>query len=174
MKSRPPRPGEIASTVNPDFSAADANLIFIGQIRTPWTDVSDCPNNLVQAREIGKPAWVEIDPPWRQGLLGVDRFTHIILLHWLHESRRDLIVQSPAHAPKPTGVFSIRSPVRPNPISFAAVKIVSLDQKSGRIDIDAVDCLDGTPLLDIKPYFASTDSIPDAVNARLSRPEHKE
>ncbi len=164
MKSQKSRPGEIFAPTDPELTARDANLIFIGRICSPWKQISDCPKNLVQARDRGIPARVELDPPWRQGLLGIERFSHIILLHWLHEAQRNLIVQSPSHAPEPSGVFSLRSPVRPNPISFAAVRVLSIDQKTGRIDIDAIDCLDETPLLDIKPYMASTDSIPDAAN----------
>ena len=167
MKISKHRPGEVSASTDPGQTARDANLIFIGRIRSPWKQISDCPKNLVQARERGKSAWVKINPPWQQGLLGLERFSHIILLHWLHEAQRNFVVQSPSHAPTPTGVFSLRSPVRPNPISFAAVRILAIDERIGRIDIDAIDCLDNTPLLDIKPYFASTDSLPAAVITSL-------
>jgi tRNA (Thr-GGU) A37 N-methylase len=56
-------------------------------------------------------------------------------------------------------VFSLRSPARPNPIALAIVKILGIDQKKGIISIDAIDCLDGTPVLDIKPYLKSIDGV---------------
>ncbi|RVA76276.1 tRNA (N6-threonylcarbamoyladenosine(37)-N6)-methyltransferase TrmO, partial [Mesorhizobium sp. M7A.F.Ca.CA.001.08.2.1] len=85
-----------------------------------------------------------------------------IILSWLHHAPRDLIVQKPRHAAEAKGVFSLRSPARPNPIGLHVARLVGLDQNTGRIDLDAIDVLDGTPVIDIKPYFASTDAIPEA------------
>ncbi|RUZ61540.1 TrmO family methyltransferase, partial [Mesorhizobium sp. M7A.F.Ca.US.007.01.1.1] len=85
-----------------------------------------------------------------------------IILSWLHHAPRDLIVQKPRHAAEAKGVFSLRSPARPNPIGLHVARLVGLDQNTGRIDLDAIDVLDGTPVIDIKPYFASTDAIAEA------------
>jgi tRNA (adenine37-N6)-methyltransferase len=60
-------------------------------------------------------------------------------------------------------VFGLRSPLRPNPIALAVVRLLGIDAATGRIEIDAIDCLDGTPLLDIKPYLPSVDAVPDAI-----------
>jgi tRNA (Thr-GGU) A37 N-methylase len=79
----------------------------------------------------------------------------------MDQARRDLLVQVPGHLAKGRGTFALRSPVRPNPIAMSVVRLVRVD--GNRIEVVALDCLDGTSLLDIKPYYASTDSIPDAV-----------
>ena len=78
----------------------------------------------------------------------------------MDRARRDLVVQVPTHygAGRPT--FSLRSPVRPNPIALTVVELRKVEGNT--LHVVGLDCLDGTPLLDIKPYFASTDSIPDA------------
>ena len=80
----------------------------------------------------------------------------------MHEARRDLIRQAPAHLEgRSRGTFALRSPVRPNPIALAAVEILGVEP--GAVIVRNVDCLDGTPLIDIKPYFASNDAVSDAV-----------
>ena len=78
----------------------------------------------------------------------------------MDQARRDLIQQVPAHLAQPRGTFALRSPVRPNPIALAAVELLQIDGTT--LTVRNVDCIDGTPLLDIKPYFASVDSFPDA------------
>ena len=153
------REGEIALPKDPAEFANDANVVFIGKIRTDWKSRSDCPKNLVQARERDKSARIELDPLWRQGLTGLEKASHIIVLYWMHEARRDLIVQNPRHKNQPTGTFALRSPVRPNPIALAIVKVLAVDQQTGTIEIDAIDCLDGTPLVDIKPWIGSIDAV---------------
>ena len=115
------------------------------------------------ARERGEPAALEIDPVYRAGLVGLEKFSHIIVLYWMHEARRDLIVQSPAHLKAPRGVFALRSPVRPNPIALAVVRLVSMNPSTGHVEIDGIDCVDGTPLIDIKPYLPGVDAVPSAV-----------
>ena len=72
----------------------------------------------------------------------------------------DIVRLGVAHVPEARGTFALRSPVRPNPIAASVVKLVNLD--GTRLSVVGLDCLDGTPLLDIKPYFASTDAVPDA------------
>lgn len=153
------REGEIASPKDPAKFADDANIVFIGKIRTDWNSRSDCPKNLVQARERGKGARLEIGTLWRQGLTGLEKASHIIVLYWMHEARRDLIIQTPRHKNRPTGTFALRSPVRPNPIALAIVKVLAVDQQAGTIEIDAIDCLDGTPLVDVKPWIAAIDAV---------------
>jgi tRNA-Thr(GGU) m(6)t(6)A37 methyltransferase TsaA len=157
------REGERQLAFDPATRTADAGVVFIGRIRSPWTERSQCPKNLRQAREQGSTATVTIDAPYRDGLLGLDGVSHVIVLYWMDRARRDLIVQHPHHAPRPKGVFALRSPVRPNPIALAVVKVLGVDHAAGQIAIDAIDCLDGTPLIDVKPYYASTDAVPEAV-----------
>lgn len=153
------REGEIALSFDPAQTASDGAIVFIGKVNTAWKERSDCPKNLVQARERGVGATIVLDEVWRPGLAGLEVSSHVIVLYWMHEARRDLIVQNPRHRDEPTGVFSLRSPVRPNPIALAIVKVLGVDQAAGTIKIDAIDCLDGTPVVDIKPYLKTIDGV---------------
>ncbi|MER2536304.1 MAG: tRNA (N6-threonylcarbamoyladenosine(37)-N6)-methyltransferase TrmO [Rhizobiaceae bacterium] len=156
------RDGEVALPFDPARIAPDAHLVFIGKIRSPWTRREDCPKNMAAARETGGPAGIEIDAPYREGLAGLAGFSHVVLLSWLDRSARNLIVQKPRHASEPKGVFALRSPVRPNPVGLHVVRLLAVDEAAGTLSLEAIDVLDGTPLVDIKPYFASADAMPDA------------
>lgn len=157
------REGEVRLTFDPALATADASVVFIGRIRSPWTERSLCPHNLREARERGGGGSVLVDAPYRPGLAGLEGASHVILIYWLDRARRDLIIQRPRHARSPRGVFSLRSPVRPNPIGLAVARVTELDIPGGQLQLDAIDCLDGTPLIDIKPYIAGIDAVPDAV-----------
>jgi tRNA (adenine37-N6)-methyltransferase len=159
------RPGELALAFDPAKTADDARLVFIGRAETPWRAREECPKNIRQARERGRPATLALDPPWRPGLNDLAPGQPICVLYWMHEARRDLIVQAPRHREQPAGVFSLRSPVRPNPIALAIVKVLEVDAAEGRVVVDALDCLTGTPILDIKPWIASVDLPPDIAAA---------
>ncbi len=152
-----PRPGEVVLGFDPARDRPDGSIAFIGRIRSPWTGREDCPKNMARARAAGGGGMVEIDAPYRAGLDGLAGFTHAFLLTWLDRSRRDLIVQKPRHAETPRGVFALRSPVRPNPIGLHLVELGEIDIAAGTIRLAAIDVLDGTPLIDIKPYFGTVD-----------------
>ncbi|MEN3791962.1 tRNA (N6-threonylcarbamoyladenosine(37)-N6)-methyltransferase TrmO [Fulvimarina sp. MAC3] len=154
------RDGESRFSVN-DERPWNAGLRFIGRIESPWTERSACPKNLRQARERGQRAHVVVFPPYNEALTGIESGSWAFLLSFLDRAGRDLALQMPRHADAPRGTFSLRSPVRPNPIGLHLVKLVAIDQAAGRLEIDAIDVLDGTPLVDIKPYFASVDTPPD-------------
>lgn len=153
------RDGEIAIELD---VASDAALRFIGRIRSSWSVRVECPKSMNAARESGQPGFVEIDAPYRPGLERLDVYSHVIVLTWFDRADRNLIVQKPAHTPEPRGVFALRSPVRPNPIGLHVARLVSLDIATGLLVLDAIDALDGTPVIDLKPYFASVDAFPDA------------
>jgi tRNA-Thr(GGU) m(6)t(6)A37 methyltransferase TsaA len=127
-------------------SATDAGLYFIGRIQTPWTDRLVCPR---QGRLDGPPCRIEVFAPWIAALDGIEEFEQLEVLYWLHESRRDIVRQSPRSDGIARGAFSLRTPVRPNPIATQIVKLVSVD--GAQIVVRGLDCLDGTPLLDLKP-----------------------
>jgi tRNA-Thr(GGU) m(6)t(6)A37 methyltransferase TsaA len=148
------RTGEIAVTLPDRF---DAGIYFIGRIRTPWTRREDCPKN---ARGSDAVCTIELDERYAAALEGVATCTHLVLLYFMDRARRDLVVQAPRHSAR-QGTFALRSPVRPNPIAMSVVRLVGLEDT--RLSVVGLDCLDGTPLLDIKPYFASVDAVPDAV-----------
>ncbi len=147
--------GEVATELPPLY---DASLYYIGRIRTPWKQRKDCPKN---ARESGEICTIEIDPRWAQALKDVESCSHLVVLYWMDRSRRDIVLQVPRHYGVQRGTFSLRSPARPNPIAMSVVRLVKVD--GNRLDVVGLDCLDGTPLVDLKPYFASTDSVPEAV-----------
>jgi tRNA-Thr(GGU) m(6)t(6)A37 methyltransferase TsaA len=103
---------------------------------------------------------IEVDPRWAQAQPGVDTCSHLIVLYWMDRARRDLAVQVPKQYGDGKPTFSLRSPVRPNPIALAVVELRKVEGNT--LHVVGVDCLDNTPLLDIKPYFSSTDAITDA------------
>jgi len=148
------REGEVAVTPPERF---DASLYFIGRIRTPWRRREECPKN---ARESDAVCTVVLDPRWVAGLKGLETASHVILLYWMDQARRDLVLQAPRHYAEQRGTFALRSPVRPNPIALSVARLVGIDGNT--LSVVGIDCLDNTPLVDIKPYFASTDSVPDA------------
>jgi tRNA-Thr(GGU) m(6)t(6)A37 methyltransferase TsaA len=149
------REGEVAVELPERF---DASLYFIGRIRTPWTDRDNCPKN---ARESDAICTIEVDPRWAPALRGIETCTHLVVLYWMDRSRRDLVIQVPRHHGVGRGTFALRSPARPNPIAMSVARLIGVD--GSRLSVSGLDCLDGTPLLDIKPYFASTDSVAEAV-----------
>ncbi|TGQ16975.1 MULTISPECIES: tRNA (N6-threonylcarbamoyladenosine(37)-N6)-methyltransferase TrmO [unclassified Mesorhizobium] len=156
------REGETLLAADPAGLGPDGHVVFIGRIVSPWISREDCPKNMRAARESGRTAEVLIDQPYRPGLQNLERTSHVVILSWLHHAPRNLIVQKPRHASEPKGVFSLRSPARPNPVGLHVAKLVALDIEAGRIEIDAIDVLDATPVIDIKPYYASTDAFPEA------------
>lgn len=151
------RAGEKRLEAVPEFHA---QITFIGHIASPWS-LTDCPKNLRQARETGQNGTVHIDPPFRDGLEGIERGDALVLLYWMNEAPRDLIRQTPRHRSDGTGTFNLRSPARPNPIGMGIVKVLEIDAVQGRVKIDAIDAIDGTPLIDIKPHMPQADCVPD-------------
>ena len=88
---------------------------------------------------------------------GLESSKNIMVLYWMHRSRRDVIVQRRRHYTEATGAFALRSPVHTSPIALATVQVLVVDVPSGPVEIDAIGCLDGTLLLDIEPWFEMVD-----------------
>jgi len=130
--------------------ATDAGLIFIGRIRTPWTNRMDCPR---QGRLDGPTCRIEVFEPWRDALTGIADHERLEVLYWLHRSRRDLVLQSPRNDGTTRGTFALRTPVRPNPIGTSVVRLVGIEGLT--LLVRGLDCLDETPLLDLKPDRAT-------------------
>jgi tRNA-Thr(GGU) m(6)t(6)A37 methyltransferase TsaA len=137
------RDGELAVEMP---AVRDAGLIFIGRIRTPWISREDAPR---QGRHDGPVCRLEIFDPWVPALQGVDFYSNLEVIYWLHRSRRDLVLQSPKKNGSTRGTFSLRSPVRPNPIGTSIVRLVGIE--GATVLVRGLDCLDETPLLDLKP-----------------------
>lgn len=114
----------------------------------------------------GETSILRIDPEFCPALLGLERYSHLIVLYWFHlrdnpEHRKTLQVTPPRHEGAPlTGVFACRSPSRPNPIGMTVVKIKEMD--GCRIVVSGLDALEGSPIVDLKTYNPDSDSLPDA------------
>ncbi len=134
-----------------------AELCFVGHVESPWKTRADCPRNLRAARERGQPATLHIAPEFRPALDGIAPGDVVVALYWMTEARRDLLRQVPRHRPDGAGTFALRSPARPNPIGMGVVRVLALDANAGRVEIDAIDALDGTPLIDLKPHMPAAD-----------------
>lgn len=163
-----PREGEISLPLDPAALKGDGHVVFIGRIHSPWTSREECPKNMGAARATGKSASVAIDEIYRPGLEGLGRASHVVILSWLEHAPRNLILQKPRHATVASGVFALRSPARPNPIGLHVARLISMDIASGKLEIDAIDALDGTPIVDLKPYLPSVDLLPDAIHAKTA------
>ncbi len=110
------RAGEVA--VAPP-AARDAGLEFIGRIHTPWTTRAETPR---QGRDDGPVCRIEVFDTWAPALKGLDQFETLFVIYWLHQSRRDLVTQSPRSNGATSGTFALRSPVRPNPVGLSQVQ----------------------------------------------------
>ena len=124
----------------------DAEVYFIGRIHTPWSDRLSTPR---QGRPDGPTCRIEVFAPWDTGLDSIAEFERLEVLYWLHESRRDLVLQAPKSDGNGRGVFSLRTPVRPNPIGTSIVQLEKVE--CSVLFVRGLDCLDGTPLIDLKP-----------------------
>ena len=131
----------------------------IGRLRTPWQTTSECPRN---GRRGDMPlCTVELDPAFIPGLKDLDFYTHLILLYRLNQAGTAEMQFMPPNDTEPRGMFATRTPRRPNPIGLSVVKFEGF-AAPGVLNVRYLDCVDGTPLLDIKPYLPSTDAEPEA------------
>lgn len=137
------RTGEV-SVILP--AKSNAGVYFIGVIHTPWTRRADCPK---RGDLEGPECSILLDERWRAGLRGVSAFPRLQVLYWMHQARRDLVLQTPMQTGQTIGTFALRSPVRPNPIASSVVALVGIEGMTLRVR--GLDCLDGTPLIDLKP-----------------------
>lgn len=126
----------------------------IGIIHTPYTQRDNMPIQPVGA--VGVLGTIEIDEPYRAGLQDLDGFSHIILLYVFHRSNGFAPLVKPFMDTQSRGVFATRAPRRPNPIGLSIVQLNRIED--GVLYVQNVDMLDGTPLLDIKPYVSDVDA----------------
>lgn len=112
---------------------------------------------------------------------GLDSYSHMIVLYWIHKSDEWKMPKHHHHHHKPPNVkvFATRMPVRPNPIDLSVVEILSFSSDNGRLSVKGLDALNVTPILDIKPYIPNFDSYPETrlpvwVGSHLSEHHHKD
>ncbi|MEJ0015523.1 MAG: SAM-dependent methyltransferase [Acetobacteraceae bacterium] len=142
------RPGEVAVDLP---AATDAGVYFIGTIRTPWRERGACPK---RGSPDGPVCSIVVDERWRAALTDIARHSRIQVLYWMHQARRDLVLQTPLRTGQTTGSFALRSPVRPNPIASSVVDLVAVE--GCVLQVRGLDCLDCTPLIDLKPDRAAS------------------
>ncbi|RBO53438.1 tRNA (N6-threonylcarbamoyladenosine(37)-N6)-methyltransferase TrmO [Rhodovulum sp. BSW8] len=140
------RAGEVCA---PLPQTGDATVWFVGRLRTPWTSPRDCPRQ--GDRTAGPVCRIEIDPRWREALAGIERKENLLLLYWMDGARRDLVRQSPRNDGETIGTFALRSPNRPNPVACSVVALLGRD--GDVLLVRGLDCIDGTPLIDLKPDY---------------------
>lgn len=136
-----------------------ATFVPIGHLETPHVDLDRTPH---QAAAAGGTARLVVESRYADALLGLDRYPHLWLVTWLHDQRDERPLQLVPRATEATGevqgVFASRAPVRPNPIGLSLVRQMGVE--GNVVTVGGVDLLDGTPVLDIKPWFADCD-LPD-------------
>jgi tRNA-Thr(GGU) m(6)t(6)A37 methyltransferase TsaA len=126
----------------------------IGIIRSPHKVPSETPIQPVYSK--GIKGSVILQAEYTAGIMDLERFSHIFLIYYFHKSKAMKLILKPYLEDNEHGVFATRAPHRPNPIGFSVVKLRSIEKNI--LQIEDVDILDGTPLLDIKPYVKRFDS----------------
>ncbi len=141
----------------------------IGIIHSPLKDVEGAPIQPAAARAIR--GTVEVEERFIAGLKGLDGFSHIILIYHLHLSKKYSLEVTPFLDDKPHGVFATRAPARPNAIGVSVVKLLNI--RENKLLVENLDVIEGTPLLDIKPYVRQFDAAEKTTIGWLSTSTHK-
>lgn len=129
------------------------NFSPIGFVRLPFKQIKGMPVQPTGA--IGVPGSIEIDPRFEEGLRDLDGFSHIFILYHLHRTSGFSLLVKPFLDNQLHGVFATRVPKRPNAIGLSIVKLNEVEGHT--VHVENIDILDGTPVLDIKPYVATFD-----------------
>ncbi|MBE0671608.1 MAG: tRNA (N6-threonylcarbamoyladenosine(37)-N6)-methyltransferase TrmO [Anaerolineales bacterium] len=124
----------------------------IGVIHSPFTDKGQTPIQVTRSQAVGR---VEVYPEFTDGLKDIENLSHIHLLYIFHQASGYSLHVKPFLDDNEHGIFATRFPYRPNPIGLSTVRLLS--RKENMLSIEGVDVLDGTPLLDIKPYVPDFD-----------------
>ena len=135
----------------------------IGVIRSPFKSKDEIPIQSSKSTALGE---VELFPDYTEGLGSLDGFSHIILLYWFHKARDFKLRVTPYLDTKERGLFSTRAPSRPNPIGISTVKVIEID--GNIVKFEGADMLDGSPLIDIKPFVPEFDNRENADSGWLA------
>jgi tRNA-Thr(GGU) m(6)t(6)A37 methyltransferase TsaA len=142
----------------------------VGVIRTPFKETRGMPIQPAFSHARGQ---VEVHADYAEGLQDLEDFSYVILIYVLHRSNGYTLRVKPFLDDVTHGLFATRHPSRPNPLGLSIVRLLSC--RDSVLEVEGIDVLDGTPLLDIKPYVPDFDSHPDArAGWYESRPPHKE
>nr|WP_321460204.1 tRNA (N6-threonylcarbamoyladenosine(37)-N6)-methyltransferase TrmO [uncultured Cohaesibacter sp.] len=131
----------------------------IGKIWTGFESPEQCPRN---SRFNKGESVLEVEPAYADAFVGLEEGQYIAVLYWFDRADRSKLQTTPPNADRPYGVFATRSPHRPNPIALSTVRIIAI--KDTRLTVSGLDCIDGTPLLDIKIHIPIVDAPNEATN----------
>jgi tRNA-Thr(GGU) m(6)t(6)A37 methyltransferase TsaA len=137
----------------------------IGVIHSPYKELDGMPIQGTFKPEVE--AWLELNKEYSRGLAGLEWFSHAIILYYFHKSNRERIQGRPFLENEMHGVFAIRSPHRPNHIGLSVVRICAIE--GNKLYFREVDVLDGTPVLDIKPYVKYFDVRDNVVSGWIDK-----
>lgn len=137
----------------------------IGEIQTIYDDLKNMP--IQPAGAEGSIAHVKLDKQYAEGLQDLEAFTHIILIYYLHKVKSHQLQVVPFMDDQSHGIFATRSPKRPNPIGISTVRLLKIENNI--LTVEGADVLNGTPLLDIKPFFTKFDNRKDAQSGWLDK-----
>jgi tRNA-Thr(GGU) m(6)t(6)A37 methyltransferase TsaA len=126
-------------------------LHAIGDVRSPYSDTAQIPKGL--GAQHAAEGVLELRPELEEGLLDIEGFSHLYVIWVFDRSEGSQLLAHPPSDDRPHGVFATRSPQRPNPVGLTVVELLSRD--GARLHVRGLDMLDGTPILDIKPYLSS-------------------
>ncbi len=143
----------------------ETTYINIGIISSPHKSIEGIPIQPVGAK--GIEGEIELKEEFTEGLKDLDRFSHIIVIYDFHKSNEFKLTVKPFLDKEPHGIFATRAPKRPNPIGLSVLKLNKIEKNI--LYVENVDILDGTPVLDIKPYVSRFDFVEDEKNGWLER-----
>lgn len=126
----------------------------IGIINSPYKTKEDAPR---QGRYSDKLSKITVFDEYLEGIHDIQRHNYYYILYWLDKAERDKLKGIPPGKTKERGVFSIRSPIRPNPIALCLVELINVERNV--LTVKWLDALDGSPIVDIKPFWPETDCI---------------
>ena len=141
----------------------------IGVVHSPYKETKESP---YQGRREKESSVLEVFPEFERALQDVDRCTHLFVLYWQHRADRSVLQTRTPWGPEIHGVFATRSPNRPNPIGLCVVEVVEV--KGRYVKVVGMDALDGSPLIDLKPYASSLDAVKGATIGWRDRGEGTE
>ena len=141
----------------------------IGVVHSPFTTLAGMPIQTVAAAGIA--ATIELEPGYAAGLADIEGFSHLLIVSHLHLMQGYALEVTPFMDTQPHGVFATRSPRRPNPIGLSIVRLIRVE--GARLHIEEIDLLDGTPVLDIKPYVPQLDDRPTEQTGWFAANVHK-
>ena len=141
----------------------------IGIIHSPHSTIEDMP---IQPKgAAGVEGYVLVDEQYKNGLQDLEGFSHIYLLYYFHKATRTELLVTPFMDTERRGVFATRSPLRPNHIGLSIVQLKKI--KGVKVVVEGLDILDGTPLLDIKPYMEKFDAVSECTSGWLQAGEEE-